>query len=214
MWVELLKKAFFVLKASEIKDSEWTFGGGTALALIFRHRESRDVDIFFSDAQMLTLITPRLNRKVERLTDDYVEGSSFLKLRFGEGEIDFIVTPHLIPGDYFKVMHVAGKDIQVEIPEEIVLKKLFYRSEALKVRDIVDTAVVYDNCRESLMKHVPLIAPKLGLLRYRQKRLREIYYDEAGNLVGLDPAIGKRALSIFEAFLNEAEQVCCIRSGD
>ncbi|NPV29734.1 MAG: nucleotidyl transferase AbiEii/AbiGii toxin family protein [Firmicutes bacterium] len=89
MWFELLKKAFSVLKASEIKDSEWTFGGGTALALIFRHRESRDVDIFFSDAQMLTLITPRLKEGREadrRLRGGFIVPEAAVRRR----KIDFL----------------------------------------------------------------------------------------------------------------------------
>lgn len=93
MWDELLKRALRILDVPGIPESDWSFGGGTALALYFQHRESKDVDIFLTDAQYLMLLTPRLNRIVSRMTSDYAEGSSFLKLRFPEGEVDFIIAP-------------------------------------------------------------------------------------------------------------------------
>jgi hypothetical protein len=40
----------------------WTFGGGTVLMLRYRHRRSKDIDIFVPDPQYLGYVTPRLNR--------------------------------------------------------------------------------------------------------------------------------------------------------
>jgi hypothetical protein len=37
----------------------WTFGGGTAMMLQIDHRESRDVDIFLPDPQLLPFLDPQ-----------------------------------------------------------------------------------------------------------------------------------------------------------
>lgn len=39
----------------------WSFGGGTRLALLLRHRVSYDVDLFMSDAMAIGYLSPRLN---------------------------------------------------------------------------------------------------------------------------------------------------------
>ena len=40
---------------------DWSFGGGTVLMRRFRHRVSKDVDIFVPDPQYLGYVSPRLN---------------------------------------------------------------------------------------------------------------------------------------------------------
>jgi hypothetical protein len=50
---------------------DWTFGGGTALMLLYGHRQSRDIDIFLRDPQYLTALSPRLNDHTEALTGRY-----------------------------------------------------------------------------------------------------------------------------------------------
>ena len=76
---------------------EWTFGGGTAMMLQIDHRESRDIDIFLADPQLLALLNPD-NRdfSFEQRPSEYSgDGSKFMKLFFeGAGEIDFIVARH------------------------------------------------------------------------------------------------------------------------
>jgi len=62
-------------------------------------------------------------------------------LSFPEGLVDLIVAPHLTQ-DYFVAEIICGRSVRVETPTEIVLKKLFYRTELLKVRDVVDVAAV------------------------------------------------------------------------
>ena len=39
---------------------EWTFGGGTVLALRHQHRFSKDIDVFVPDPQYLGYLSPRL----------------------------------------------------------------------------------------------------------------------------------------------------------
>ncbi|HHW41350.1 MAG TPA: nucleotidyl transferase AbiEii/AbiGii toxin family protein [Syntrophomonadaceae bacterium] len=206
MWEVLFKKALRILDISGIPESEWAFGGGSALALYLQHRESKDVDIFLTDAQYLTLLTPRLNRMVSRMTSDYAEGSSFLKLRFPEGEIDFIIAPHLTQG-CCEIKEIAGRSVQVETPEEIVLKKLFYRAETLKIRDVVDTAAVFEKRRGQLLENASLLASRIESLKRRWEKLKKSYCREASGLRILDPRLAEKAPTFFDSFLQEAEKL-------
>lgn len=69
----------------------WTFGGGTVLALRHSHRFSKDIDIFVPDPQYLGYLSPRLSDVAALEDPDYEEGAEFLKLRYSEGEVDFVV---------------------------------------------------------------------------------------------------------------------------
>lgn len=209
MWKDLFHKALRALEAARIPRSEWTLGGGTALAFYFQHRESKDVDIFLRDAQYLTFLTPRLNNAVLDLTDDYTEGSHFLKLKFYNGEINFIIAPYLT-GDYYEMKLVAGKRVRVEKPEEIAVKKLFYRAETLKARDVIDVAVVYERRETYLLECTFLIAPRLGAIKRRWKKIKGIYAKEASRLSIFDSGLAAGAPLLFEAFLREASK--CDRS--
>jgi hypothetical protein len=60
-WQKLLKIPVSQLEAGGLPNNSWTFGGGTALMTILNHRLSKDIDIFLSDPQLLTLLSPRLN---------------------------------------------------------------------------------------------------------------------------------------------------------
>ena len=59
-WKELLRKAIEILECAGISFEDWSFGGGTALMLYYRHRESKDIDIFFTNPQFLPMVSPRL----------------------------------------------------------------------------------------------------------------------------------------------------------
>src|SRR5258708_16691983 len=61
----------------------------------FDLRFSRDIDIFVPDAAYLPYLSPRLNDAIAARTDDYHEAAHYVKLRFAEGEIDFIVATTL-----------------------------------------------------------------------------------------------------------------------
>lgn len=207
-WPGLLQTALRILNAASIDAEEWVMGGGTALALYFHHRESKDIDIFLTDAQRLLFLTPRTNSFAASLTGDYVEGASFIKLRFSEGEIDFIVAPHLTE-KYRRARRVANKVIYVETPVEIVLKKLFYRAADLKVRDIVDVAVVFASQKQALLNCASLLISKLEVIEHRWSKLRDVYgRDIAGLAVTGDWA--ERAPALFEALLADLEKVATL----
>ena len=69
---------------------DWVLGGGTALMLFANHRLSRDVDAFIDDPQYLGLLSPETT-DVWNCTD-WDKAAHYLKLRYPEGEIDFIVS--------------------------------------------------------------------------------------------------------------------------
>lgn len=72
-------------------DFEWSFGGGTAMMIQIRHRESHDVDIFLDDPQLLGFIDPSRSRlRFDLAPSDYQgDGHRFQKFAFEDvGEID------------------------------------------------------------------------------------------------------------------------------
>lgn len=156
-WLTLLRRATAVIDAAaaEVGMFEWTLGGGTMLWLRFRHRESRDLDIFLSDPQLLGALSPRLNSESERIVHQrggkFIEQSNFLKLAFPEGDIDFIIAPHLT-APYAEPGEIDGRAVMIETPREILGKKLLYRAEDFTARDLFDLAfLIEQSVAESLI---------------------------------------------------------------
>jgi len=146
LWEPLFRHALDIVDAAERSGQrlgEWTFGGGTVLMRRYRHRVSKDVDIFVPDPQWLGYLTPRLNPVAEEKTGEYVEQAGFLKLYFPQGELDFIVAAALTPSPW-QPETIMGRTILVETPAEILAKKLTHRGAALKARDILDVATVIE----------------------------------------------------------------------
>lgn len=52
---------------------DWSFGGGTRLALLLDHRVSYDLDLFVTDAQAIGYLSPRLNDATLALFGDAYE---------------------------------------------------------------------------------------------------------------------------------------------
>ena len=58
-WARLLRISRSMIQevnSEQLLIDEWTFGGGTAMMLQIDHRESRDIDIFLADPQLLALL--------------------------------------------------------------------------------------------------------------------------------------------------------------
>lgn len=195
----LFKKAVDILDEANISRDDWTFGGGTSLAMRYNHRESYDIDIFIPDTQLLLFLTPRLNPNINT---DYNESSNHIKLIFPEGEIDFITAPYLT-NNYFKVQTIEGQNIRVETPTEVIIKKLFYRAESLKIRDIIDTAIVVEDPEVNLLAEADILKHKLETLKWRWKSIKPYYNIEAKQLQGLSASLENNAPKIFEKFLNQ-----------
>ncbi|AMG37659.1 nucleotidyl transferase AbiEii/AbiGii toxin family protein [Achromobacter xylosoxidans] len=73
-------------------------GGGTRLMLALNHRLSDDIDLFVDSPAWLPYVSPRLNDMFESELAGYNEDNAHVKLRFAEGEIDFVVAAPLLPG--------------------------------------------------------------------------------------------------------------------
>ena len=110
-------------------------GGGTRLMLAMQHRISDDIDLFIRDPQWIGYLTPRLSDCLEGHLLDYSEDQTALKLRFSQGEIDFIVSMSLLglPNE-----PSAESRFELEPVAEVLAKKLFYRGWMLTPRDLFD----------------------------------------------------------------------------
>ncbi len=198
LWRQLFVKAVQMLEAAGIPRDEWTFGGGTALALFLQHRESMDIDIFLHNAQLLSLLTPRVNPNISEATD-YTESSNFLKLKYPAGEIDFILAPFLTSNPW-TLMNLEGEAVRVETPEEIVIKKLFYRAETLRGRDVIDTAAVYVARKEQFLSEAVVLTSRLKALKRSWERLKPVFLVEVQALRA-NKELVKTAPILFESFL-------------
>lgn len=121
------------------KHFTWTFGGGTVLMRNYRHRLSKDIDIFVPDPQALNYVTPRLSQVAEDIAVHYEEANNFVKLFLSEGEIDFVASPNLTEMPYVEE-EIFGRLVRVETASEIIAKKFYHRGHRLLARDMFDFA--------------------------------------------------------------------------
>ena len=145
----------------------WTFGGGTILMLRYRHRQSKDIDIFFADPQPLAYLNPRNGGLAESLTSEYADSADHVKLFFPEGEIDFVASPNLTRPAY-EMAILEGREIKVETSVEIIAKKMWHRGGEAKARDLFDLCVVIEHSRERLE------AARIFLLKNRTAFLQQL----------------------------------------
>jgi hypothetical protein len=156
-WARLFRMACALIRqvnANQLLIDHWAFGGGTALMLQIDHRESRDVDIFLSDPQLLPLLDPEKRdfQFETSLSDSRGDGSGFLKLAFdGVGEIDFIVAAELTAPPTRRC-NVEGESVLLETVPEIITKKIHYRGTALKPRDVFDIAAAGERYASSMIE--------------------------------------------------------------
>jgi hypothetical protein len=173
-WHALFRRALAIIDAvgaSGERFDDWSFGGGTVLMRRFRHRVSRDVDIFVPDPQYLGYVSPRLNDAADSLTAKYLETANSLKLYFPEGEIDFIASAPLTKNP-FADETVLQRKVRVESSAEIIAKKVWHRGREFTARDIFDFATV-------AKKDPAALESIAGILRERRDVvLRRIASDE------------------------------------
>ncbi|ALV29970.1 hypothetical protein APZ00_08660 [Pannonibacter phragmitetus] len=142
--------------------ASWSFGGGTALMLQIGHRESHDIDIFLDDPQVLPLLNPEVQGfRLKLLPSSYdSDGARSLKLSFsGIGEIDFICCSHLT-SQPVSFENISGRRVMLEVPAEIISKKIYYRCGMLQPRDMFDIAAVLHCCGGEILKAA--LAPIAG----------------------------------------------------
>jgi hypothetical protein len=143
---------------------DWTFGGGTAMMLQIDHRESRDVDIFMTDPQLLALLDPeKRDFTFELRPDGY--SSRFRKFFLGDiGEVDFIVA-RVMTARPTAVVSIEDEDVALEMIPEIIAKKIYYRGTNIKPRDIFDIAAAGEHHANPIIE---------ALRNYRQEVARTI----------------------------------------
>ena len=163
-----------------LRDPFWTFGGGTVLMFRYRHRLSKDIDIFVPDPQYLGFVTPRLSDAAADLTADYSEmAGSFVKLQFEEGEIDFVAAPNLLD-DAWEEWDIGGRPVKVETAAEIIAKKMYHRGDRATARDLFDLALVAEREPQELAH------ARSFLLRHRQAFLAQIQDPHPSLRAGFD----------------------------
>lgn len=172
-WEKLFPRALALVdeisRYGGIADPFWTLGGGTVLMFRYRHRLSKDIDIFVPDPQYLGYVTPRLSDAAADLTQDYTEQpGSFVKLQFDEGEVDFVAAPNLLADDAWEDWEILGRRVKVETSAEIIAKKMYYRGDRAAARDLFDFALVIERESSSLLAAAP------WLLRHREAFLGQI----------------------------------------
>lgn len=159
IWESLFPHAFTLM--DEVRrhggiEPFWTFGGGTVLMLRYRHRFSRDIDLFVPDPQYLGFVTPRLSEAAESITSDYVEQGNFVKLVLDAGEVDVVASPNLTD-EAFEIWEIMGQPVKVETAAEIVAKKLYHRGDRATARDLFDLAVVVEQEPTALVHAAPFL---------------------------------------------------------
>jgi hypothetical protein len=189
-WARLFRIARAMIEevnSEQLLIDKWTFGGGTAMMLQINHRESRDIDIFLADPQLLALLNPdKRDFTFEQCPSDYSgDGSRFMKLLFdGCGEIDFIVARPMTAVPAVSTM-VEGQHVLLETIPEIIAKKIFYRGYNIKPRDIFDIAAIAEQHADAVIE---------VLRNYPDKVARTLEKIEALNCEFISEAIAGLAI--------------------
>lgn len=191
---------------------DWVLGGGTALMLYANHRFSRDIDAFIDDPQYLALLSPDTT-DVWNCTD-WDKAAHYLKLRYPEGEIDFIVSGALTDLDPVEKeidltsIRAGWKPtIMVEPPAEIALKKMYHRATMLKPRDIFDITVIKKIDGDSLTTHLSAIASKRDDLLRRVNSIRVDYLKADLAELDIQPGWEQEQETCLETVRALAEQI-------
>ena len=181
IWEILFQRALVLIDSAQDLGpalTTWSFGGGTVLMRRHGHRFSKDIDIFVPDPQWLGYLNPRLNETAEKLTTDYSEAAGSLKLRFAEGEIDFVASQPLTKNATVAEI-LFGRNVQVETSAEIIAKKIWHRGSRFTARDIFDLATVAEKEPVSILEIKPILQGRrddvLSRIAAQDAALRETF---------------------------------------
>lgn len=192
IWRTLFARALEIINAASVGGmpaDDWSFGGGTVLMLRYRHRFSRDIDIFLPEPQYLGFLTPRLNSAAEPGMVDYLEQHGSIKVYYPEGEVDFVAAPPLTTNP-FESMEIAGRLVRVETSVEIVAKKIRFRAQDFKARDLFDLATVLRCEPDAETRLRELLNEQAAVLRLRLDRMDRILREDFAQLdfLGTQPS--------------------------
>ena len=207
------------IKQANLPSSMWTFGGGTVLMHKFSHRFSKDIDIFFSDRQLLGYISPRINDALEDRAIKYIEQDNFIKIYLKEGEIDFILSPRISNCKPVQAI-IEGEKIFLDHPVEIIAKKIEHRATEFKARDVFDLAIVYSQMKTTMLKNLDISKEKLICLNRRvcdlhesnilENQLQEISRLPAGEKIrGTEFELFKNFMCAMEKQIDSKQKTIC-----
>ena len=186
-WERMLAKAFIIIdevnRAGNILDG-MTLGGGTALMLQIGHRDSRDIDLFLPDPQLLGFVGAAVADMEAWMPDASYrgDGSLYLKVSFkGEGEVDFIAAPPVSDHEPLK-RTIMGRELLLESVPAIIASKVHYRCTHLKMRDIFDIAAACEAGHRKAIREALATMPEQSAVAL--KRVGEF---PAGRLAELLP---------------------------
>ncbi|MCJ2081169.1 nucleotidyl transferase AbiEii/AbiGii toxin family protein [Methylobacterium sp. J-090] len=189
-WRRLMRSALTIvdsLKDNGYGELDFRFGGGTVLMLRFDHRISKDIDLFFNDAQALNYLSPRLNDTAARISQDYNESANTIKIVSTIGDIDFIVAGPVIRGAETTVLCFEDRTLVLDPVSEILAKKILYRATLFKPRDVFDMATALICDPPSAMAALQATRHVHGNLLQRLKDLSKLPADTLfGDLVTCD----------------------------
>ena len=140
----------------------------------FEHRLSKDIAFFIRDVQWLGFITPRLNDVIAAMVEGYEEHANSLKLILPAGDIDFVAAATVTSSEPVEMLRFQDYSFPLETTEEILAKKLFYRPESFKPRDVFDLAVAIDMDPSSAARAVAASASKRGVLTRGLRHLSDL----------------------------------------
>lgn len=218
-WKNLFSAAMQQIKQANLSSSMWTFGGGTVLMHKFNHRFSKDIDIFFSDRQLLGYISPRINDALEDRAIKYIEQDNFTKIYLKEGEIDFILSPRISNCKPVQAI-IEGEKVFLDHPVEIIAKKIEHRASEFKARDVFDLAIVYSQMKTTMLKNLDISKEKLICLKNRvcdlhesnilENQLQEISRLPAGEKIrGTEFELFKNFMCAMEKQIDSKQKTIC-----
>ncbi len=143
---ELFSIAVAILEDYDI--ASWSFGGGTALSLLYyQHRMSYDIDIFLDDYSEIQRLIDNQDEIAQNLGIPSTQIASspsavtFILEEDGFGlKLDFVYSPALTNKAFVTKKVFGYSDVHVQTALEIIAKKLKHREKAT-IRDFVDYAV-------------------------------------------------------------------------
>jgi len=187
VWRELWPQALGLMTHLEgmVHQPLWTFGGGTVLMLRHGHRLSKDIDLFVPDPQYLGYVNPRLSEVAEAVSADYEENAEFIKFYLPQGEIDIVVGTALTAQPFEVVKH-AGREIKVERSAEIIAKKMWFRGEQAKARDLFDLCAVASLEPAAISEASPFFVRHGEAFLHRLQERRELARAEFEAINALD----------------------------
>lgn len=173
-WKELL---FLILPFLEDlpKEMTWALGGGTALSLQLAHRTCANLDIFFEDTRALKEISQtNLHETIIKMRSS----GNVLEIRTKKGNI-FCIFAMKMTNDPHIVFDFNNKKMHIETIDEIIAKKIKYKSSELNLIDVVDISSAIQNDDEIIFRlaNYDYLKGDLWKAYHRLSLLKDNFYE-------------------------------------